>query len=210
VLQEGEMKRVGSTETRKVDVRVIAATNADLSRARQQGAFRDDLYYRLNVIAIELPPLRERAGDIPILAAHFLHKVNQRTGKKLEGIQPAAQELLERYPWPGNVRELENVIERAVVLGRTLEIGPADLPAVLQQSRPAPRPGGVGLAELPFREAKDASVAEFEGRYVAELLALCEGNMSEAARRAGMDRSNFRRLVRRHRLEGQVRSERSG
>jgi two-component system, NtrC family, response regulator HydG len=205
VLQEGEMKRVGSTETRKVQVRVIAATNADLARARKQGLFRDDLYYRLNVIAIDLPPLRERAGDISILAGHFLHKYALRNGKSLSTIHPQAMELLERYSWPGNVRELENVVERAVVLGRGSEIGVADLPPAVHSALPALHRGENALGALAYREAKTSAVNDFERRYTEDLLGLCDGNISEAARRAGMDRSNFRRMVKRHRLEGGVR-----
>ncbi len=139
VLQEGEIKRVGSSEIRHVDVRVIAATNIDLARARQNGTFREDLYYRLNVISIELPPLRDRVGDIPLLALHFLRKYNARTGKLLESIRPEVMEILERYNFPGNVRELENIIERAVVLARGKEIELHDLPEVMRETLPARR-----------------------------------------------------------------------
>ncbi len=195
VLQEGEFKRVGATEIRKVDVRVIAATNANLEKARDAGTFREDLYYRLKVITIDVPPLRNRIDDIPLLAIHFLKKYSQRNNKDLRGFTPEALEMLNRYPWPGNVRELENAIERAVVLGRQEEIQATDLPAELRQPHPARRASGSLLVELPFRKAREVASREFEEQYLSEMLSLTGGNVSEASRRAGMDRSNFRRVM---------------
>jgi len=116
VLQEGEIQRLGARETKQVDVRVIAATNRDLKREVEEGRFRSDLYYRLNVFPIELPPLRVRRGDIPLLTAFFLSKCVQRLGKKVDFVAPSVQQVLNAYDWPGNVRELQNVIERAVIL----------------------------------------------------------------------------------------------
>jgi transcriptional regulator with GAF, ATPase, and Fis domain len=116
VLQEREFEPLGAERTQHVDVRVIAATNRDLKQMVSEGKFQEDLYYRLNVIPIEIPPLRERREDIPALIDHFVEKHRQRTGKRIDGIDPAASDLLQRYEWPGNVRELENTIERAVVL----------------------------------------------------------------------------------------------
>jgi two-component system response regulator HydG len=201
VLQEGEIKRVGSSEIRRVDVRVIAATNIDLARARQNGTFREDLYYRLNVISIELPPLRERIGDIPLLALHFLRKYNARTGKVLESIRPEVMEILERYSFPGNVRELENIVERAVVLARGKEIELHDLPEVMRGTLPARREAGTSLIELPYKKAKEVAVTEFDRRYLSELLVQTGGNISQASRRAGMDRSNFRRVIKKYGLD---------
>jgi len=201
VLQEGEMKRVGANEIRRVDVRVIAATNTDLTRARREGTFREDLYYRLNVITIDLPPLRDRSGDIPLLALHFLRKYTSRANKQIDSIQPQAMELLERYGWPGNVRELENVIERAVVLGRGQEIGDGDLPDGLRGPGPARRDSATALADLTYRKAKEIAVSEFERRYVQEVLSQSEGNVSQASRRAGMDRSNFRRVMKKYDID---------
>ncbi len=201
VLQEGEIKRVGSSEIRRVDVRVIAATNIDLARARQNGTFREDLYYRLNVISIELPPLRERVGDIPLLALHFLRKYNARTGKVLESIRPEVMEILERYNFPGNVRELENILERAVVLARGKEIELHDLPEVMRGTLPARREAGTSLVELPYKKAKEVAVTEFDRRYLSELLVQTSGNISQASRRAGMDRSNFRRVIKKYGLD---------
>jgi transcriptional regulator with GAF, ATPase, and Fis domain len=201
VLQEGEMKRVGSNEIRRVDVRVIAATNADLDKARREGAFREDLYYRLNVITIDLPPLRDRSGDIPLLALHFLRKYTSRANKQIDSIQPEAMELLERYGWPGNVRELENVVERAVVLGRGDEVAESDLPDGLRGPGPARRDSATALTDLPYRKAKEIAVSEFERRYVQEVLSQSEGNVSQASRRAGMDRSNFRRVMKKYDID---------
>jgi len=203
VLQEGEIKRVGSTDTRRVDVRVVAATNVDLLEATKRGNFREDLYYRLNVITIQLPTLRERTGDVPLLALHFLRKYNARTGKKIEGIEPEALQALERYSWPGNVRELENVIERAVVLGRGRFIRPADLPENFHQSAPPRRDEGRALADLPYKQAKAVALAEFDRRYLSELLVRADGIVSRAARLAGMDRSNFRRVLKKYDLEAE-------
>jgi DNA-binding NtrC family response regulator len=128
-LQEREFERVGGNETINVDVRVIAATNRDLKQMVAEGKFREDLYYRLNVINLEMPALRDRPSDVPLLASHFLRKYAAENGKELSGFTPEALECLTSYSWPGNVRELENVVERAVVLARSTEITVADLPA---------------------------------------------------------------------------------
>ncbi len=222
VLQEGEIKRVGADETRTVDVRVLAATNVDLKARIQTGEFRADLYYRLHVITIALPPLRERGDDVLLLADHFLQKFArsmQRTAKSLS--RDAARALCD-YDWPGNVRELEHAIEHAMVLARKDVISATDLPfartpSTLRESGTMPglgperasstmattgREGGqallADLARLPYAEAKGRLVALFDETYTGELLRQTGGNMSEAARRAGLDRSNFRRLLKRH------------
>ena len=129
VLQEFEFEPVGSTKTQRVDTRVMLATNEDLAQAVQQGRFRQDLYYRVNVINIELPPLRERISDIPLLAQHFLTRTSEEAGKKSAGFNEDALAALSRYPWPGNVRELQNVVERAVLLGRGPSVNVEDLPS---------------------------------------------------------------------------------
>ena len=134
VLQDKEFKRVGGTKDIKVDIRIITATNRDLSKAVAEGKFREDLYYRLNVIPITLPPLRERADDIPLLSYHFLNKFNKALNKNVKGFLPAAMELLSGYEWRGNVRELENVIERAVALSNSEIITPEYLPDILRNS----------------------------------------------------------------------------
>ncbi|HEY8210711.1 MAG TPA: sigma-54 dependent transcriptional regulator [Myxococcaceae bacterium] len=199
VLQEGEVKRVGANESIKVDVRVIAASNLDLARAKEQGKFREDLFYRLNVITVKLPPLRDRPEDIPLLSAHFLKMYAGKLGKKIAGIDPAAMEALTVNGWVGNVRELENVIERAVVLTANEMISLDDLPP---NFREAPRGGGdveiFSLAHLPYVQAKKLAMRAFERRYLSALLEKNSNNVSSAARAAGVDRSNFRRLLKQY------------
>jgi DNA-binding NtrC family response regulator len=203
-LQEGEIKRVGSDETRTVDVRVLAATNVDLRRKVTAGEFREDLFYRLNVVAIRLPALRERREDIPLLAMHFLKKYTVRLGKDVSSLAPEAMRLLQQHPWPGNVRELENAIEYAIVFCREGTITPEDLPfeqPTLVVTEPLGRATGVvlpgGIVELPYKEAKQAALTAFETAYFRALLERTGGNVSQAAREAQLDRSNFRRAARR-------------
>ncbi len=203
VLQEGEVKRVGSNDTLKVDVRVIAASNVDLARAKEQGKFREDLFYRLNVITVRLPPLRDRPEDIPLLAHHFLKLFAGKTGKRVTSITPSAMEALTTHRWTGNVRELENVIERAVVLAASEAIDVADLPSEVRDNS---KGGGevelFSLAHLPYAQAKKLAMRAFERRYLASLLEKSSGNVSMAARAAGVDRSNFRRLLKQYEVGG--------
>jgi DNA-binding NtrC family response regulator len=195
VLQEGEVRRVGSNDTTKVDVRVIAATNIDLAAARARGKFRDDLFYRLNVIAIRLPALRERSEDIPALAHHFIAKSAARAHRPPPTLSNEVLALLRRYRWPGNVRELENAMERAVVLTRGAEITTAELPLQILGTPERIAPDAQVLSDLPYAQAKQSALHSFEKRYLGALMRKTEGNLSEAARLAGMDRSNFRRLL---------------
>ncbi|MFL5318634.1 MAG: sigma-54-dependent transcriptional regulator [Myxococcaceae bacterium] len=202
-LQEGEIKRVGSNDTVKVDVRVIAATNVDLHKAKEQGRFREDLFYRLNVISVQLPPLRDRPDDVPMLAQHFLKTYCEKMSKKVTGFDPQAMEALTCHRWVGNVRELENVIERAVVLTQHEQIQLDDLPPHLREN-----PNGAGdvevisLAHLPYAEAKKLAMRAFERRYLSSLLEKNNNNISSAARSAGVDRSNFRRLLKQYEVAG--------
>jgi two-component system response regulator HydG len=207
VLQEGEFKRVGSTDPIRVDVRVIAATHRDLPRLVKSGRFREDLFYRLNVINIPLPPLRERVEDIPLLAYHFLRRYSDRLGKRVKALAPEALELLCGHRWPGNVRELENAVERAVVLCRGDAVMPADLPPVVTgHTLPLVRevPGGDDEAQwlaLSYAAAKDQALRRFEKGYVEAQMKANDNNISAAARRAGMDRSNFKRVLRKYRTD---------
>ncbi len=210
VLQEGEVKRVGSTETLKVDVRVIAATNRDLQRAVHAGKFREDLFYRLNVIAIDLPPLRDRPEDIPLLAHHFLRKFGAKMGKAVKTITPEAVARLTTHRWVGNVRELENAVERAVVLCRGEEIHPEDLPPSLGSDISAPDVEVTSLAHLPYAEAKRLSMRSFERRYLSALMRRSGDNVTKAAEAAGMDRSNFRRLLKQYEVAGRSRDAAAG
>jgi DNA-binding NtrC family response regulator len=202
VLQEGEVKRVGSNETVRVDVRVVAATNSDLQEGMKRGTFREDLFYRLNVISIQLPPLRERREDIPLLAYHFLRKYSERMGKKIERIAPEALALLQAYRWAGNVRELENVIERAVVLQHGDTVVPSDLPPHIAQVTQVGLDDHKSLSNLPYKKAKRMALVAFERRYLTSLLSRSGGNISQASRAAGLDRSNFRRILKKYNLAG--------
>ncbi len=207
VLQEGEIKKVGSTDPVKVDVRVIAATHRDLPKLVRAGKFREDLFYRLNVIAIPLPPLRERLDDVPLLAHHFVRRYSDRLGKKVRTLAPAAIELLCVYRWPGNVRELENAIERAVVLCRADSVQPTDLPpSITGRTAPVLREASqpsddTELLAQSYATAKDNALRNFEKRYVEALMRACDNNISAAARKAGMDRSNFKRVLRKYRSD---------
>jgi two-component system, NtrC family, response regulator HydG len=216
VLQEGELKRVGSAESVHVDVRVIAATHRDLPKLVKSGKFREDLFYRLNVINIPLPPLRDRVDDVPLLAHHFLRRYADRLSKKVRSVAPEALELLSGYRWPGNVRELENAIERAVVLCRSEIVLPGDLPpAVTGRTAPLVREAPVNGDEatwlsLSYAAAKEQALRRFEKGYVDALMKACDSNISAAARKAGMDRSNFKRVLRKYRADVEPDSDDEG
>jgi len=185
VLQEREFERLGSNTTRHIDVRLVAATNQDLRAALEQGTFREDLYYRLNVVPINIPPLRERKQDIPFLANHFLTKLAPDTGSQVESITDAAMEKLLAYHWPGNVRELENVIERSLVMagGKQLDVGDIKL-----ESAPRPRAQSEGTGFLP----PGMSLDEYEQEIIREALKRADGNKSQAARLLGLTRNALR------------------
>lgn len=188
VLQEHEFERVGGEKTIKVDARIIAATNRDLLTAVREGRFREDLYYRLNVVTVNLPPLRERREDVPALADHFLDRFAKETGRRIEGIEPAAMELLVRYDWPGNVRELENIIERAVVLEKGPEVSPASLPLTL-------RDGADTVCDLTLPEGKAGLtdlLEDLERQLIVKALKDNDGSQTAAAASLGLKRSTFR------------------
>jgi two-component system response regulator AtoC len=198
VLQERQVRRVGGNRFIDVDVRVISATHQNLAEMLQEGKFREDLYYRLNVISLPLPPLRERPGDIPILAYHFLRKYVAQSGKEVKGISPETLELLEAYPWAGNVRELQNVIERAVVLAEGEMINPVELPASLRLPQKAP--AALVADHLSLKKAKRQWLEAFEREYLVALLKKHQGNISQAAKTAGVDRKTIHRLIKRYRI----------
>ncbi len=187
-------------------MRVVAATNVDLRSRIAAGRFREDLYYRLNVVPISLPALRERREDIPLLAYHFLQKYASRSASQVKKISPEAMRLLSQHHWQGNVRELENAVEHAVVFCRDDTMTPAELPFGRPSNGAPPDtsaaaasdPGAQGLFELPYREAKERSLEAFETAYFEGLLARTQGNVSEAARQAGARIGRiFRRAVKR-------------
>jgi DNA-binding NtrC family response regulator len=198
VIQEREFMRLGGVETVKVDVRVVAATNVDLRRAVEEGRFREDLYYRLNVIAIQLPPLRQRKEDVPALVQHFVDKYTQENGKAVEGVTPEAMQVLMDYDWPGNVRELENVIERGVVLATGPMIGKELVP---DQVRSSPGffhippvsvpPEGINLREV---------IAGFERRIIESTLDTTGGVQKDAARLLGLKPTTLNEMIKRHNI----------
>jgi DNA-binding NtrC family response regulator len=193
VLQAGESKAVGDVITRKVRVRVIAATNRDLERAMEAAEFREDLFYRFNTFTITLPPLRERGEDMPVLAYHFLRTAAAKVNKKVERITAEALDLLNRYAWPGNLRELENIIERAVVLAPERSIEVHHLPLHLQE------PGKLELTvDDGLLAGKDRLIREFERQAVLRFLRETGGNITAAARKARITRRNFHRLIAKH------------
>jgi DNA-binding NtrC family response regulator len=194
LLQEGEYRPVGGNATRKADTRFIAATNRLLKKEIACGRFREDLYYRLNVINFELPSLGERRGDIPLLSHHFLKKYAGINDKRISEIHPLAMQRLMALDYPGNVRELENIIERGVIFCRTETLMPEDL--FLDRERPemiGTFPPSLG--QLPFKDAKDQMVAIFHRQYIDQLLRDNGGNVSRAAEKAGIQRQYLHRLM---------------
>jgi len=188
VLQEQEFERVGGTKPIRVDLRFVAATNRDLGRAIKDGAFREDLFFRLNVVTVPLPPLRDRTDDIVPLVNHFLARFSRELGKRIQEITPEGWDLLKKYRWPGNVRELANVIERAAVLSAGERITPADLPLGAITSS-----GGLPAPEAPasFHEA----VVAYKRQLIRETLLRLGGNQSKAAGALGLQRTYLSRLI---------------
>lgn len=185
-LQEHEIKRVGGVENIKVDVRIIAATNRPLEPLVKSGRFREDLFDRLNVVSITLPPLRERKDDIPLLASYFLNKYSEENGKKISHLSPEALEILTQYSWPGNVRELEHTIERAVILTRNPIILPEDLPRKILEE----------VKEMTKEEPEELlTLKEMEKRYVLKVLQETKGNKKKASEILGIDRTTLYRIL---------------
>ena len=187
VIQEQEVRHVGGTASIKVDVRIVAATNRDLAQMVKEGKFREDLFYRLNVVRIVVPPLRERREDIPMLAHHFLQKASSANSQPVRGFVPETMALLERYAWPGNVRELENVVERTVSLAPGPLIMPDDLPETVRKAEAAPARGAEALLSLD----------EVEKRHLNRVLRETDGNKVRAAKILGIDRRTLYRMAER-------------
>jgi DNA-binding NtrC family response regulator len=197
VLQEHEFERVGGTRAIRVDVRVISATNRNMLDEVRAGRFREDLYYRLNVVLMQMPALRERRSDIPILARHFLNRVAAKAGRRLTGISEPALASLMAYDWPGNVRELENAIERAAVLGATDQILREDLPEEIVEAAPA--------------QAEDdtyhSAVRDSKRRAIVNAFRAAGGSYTEAARLLGVHPNYLHRLVRNLQLKSTLTAE---
>ncbi len=206
VLESREVRRVGETSTRRVDVRVVAATNRELEREVNRGRFREDLYYRLSVVTVRVPPLRERLEDVELLVRVFLKALNATREERL--FTPDVIASMHAYDWPGNVRELRNYVERSVVLESTSPAGTGRTRASAPPESTALAPGVTSAPsiqidlQLSFRDGKERLVAAYERLYVAELMRWADGNVSRAARRANMDRMNLYRVLQRHGLRG--------
>ena len=187
VLQEGEFEQVGSTQTHQVDVRVLSATNQNLDRAMASGKFREDLFYRLNAVTIEVPPLRQRKADIPLLCQAFIDKMSERLNTQVQRVGAQALARLESHDWPGNVRELENAILRAMALAKGEEIALADLPANVTERIAEKTPEEEAL----FHDARE----QFEEQFIRNALAATRGNISQAAERIQLGRRNLQRKI---------------
>jgi Nif-specific regulatory protein len=207
VLQEGEVRRLGSTTDQAVDVRIVAATNRSLRAMVREGTFREDLYYRLNVVPTELPPLRERRQDIPLLAAAFLSRMAQRHGKPEPRLAAETLECLSRHDFPGNIRELENAMERAVVLANGPVITLGDLPAEIRGEEEAGSAAAAPRTNDELKEAKrlarDQAQATVERSFIESLLGSTGGNVTKAAAAAGMNRSLLQQMMARHGLNAE-------
>jgi two-component system response regulator PilR (NtrC family) len=198
-IQLREIRRVGDTKDVKTDVRLIAASNRDLEEAVAEGILREDLFYRLNVIPIQLPPLRERREDIPLLVAHFLQKFSKELGKDVRGVTPEALGVLERYRWPGNIRELENVLERAIVLGAGEILEVDSLPASVRHAGPDRR--GTGVLEIPEDGLDlEATLDDLESRYLQRALDRTGGVQTKAAELLKMTFRQFRYKLQKHHM----------
>ena len=206
VLQEREFERVGGTETVRVDVRVVSATHRDLETLIAEGKFREDLYYRLNVFPITLPPLRDRLEDLPRLVEHFVAKFTRTTGKSVRGFDPSAIGAMTQYSWPGNVRELENVVERAIIVCRNAEVTAADLdfgrraaqvPVTMPTAASGPVAGGSAVGGRPLQ----ARLQEQEKNEIVAAIDRNQGNIAGAARALGINRSTLYYRLRKHGLE---------
>ena len=200
MLQEGEFISLGDTLAKHVDVRIIAATNQNLINKVQEKGFREDLYYRLNVINIQIPPLRDRKEDIPLLTKHFIEKYNERENKRIKGISPEVEEEFYRYHWPGNIRELENAIERAITLTNEAIIPlPVILPFVKKE-------GGNDmfrdeLLSQPYKEARKKALDTFNIKYVKNVLNKNSGNVTNAAKEIEIERQYLQRILKKYNIK---------
>jgi two-component system response regulator HydG len=190
VLQEREVTRVGGEEVIPVDVRIVAATNKDLLQEIETERFREDLYYRLNVVALKVPPLRERREDIPLLANHFLKRFSGKNNKDIKGLTPQAMDHLLKHPWPGNVRELMNAVERGVVMSRSAYLDSEDLPLIPKDMEQDPR--------IPPETPGDLPLEEIEKATILKTLEATGGNKSEAARRLGITRKTLHKKLKKY------------
>ncbi len=213
VLQFGEFEKVGSYQVQKVDVRILAATNKDLSSMVEQGKFREDLFYRFKIIEVHFPPLRERPDDISLLVDHFVRTYSEKLGKPIEQIDPQFMRCLERYPFPGNIRELEGIVQRAIILTKENHISASDLPPEVLEcskittgSKESFRPV-ISLArtneelKIAREETSRLAIAEVECAFLKVALEEAGGNITRAAQKTGMNRSLFQRMIKKHEIQ---------
>jgi len=204
VLESKQVRKVGDTELRQIDIRLISATNRELGEMVREGDFREDLYYRLNVVPIFLPPLRERQGDIPLLANSFLERFCKKNQVNAKGFSAETMFLMESYHWPGNVRELRNIVERLAILCEQDRIEPHHLPDEIRQATLRPTATQLPTTWEEFKKLKhqirDAAVQQLERRFLTEALQRCEGNVSRAAEQIGIQRTNLHALMRKYGL----------
>ncbi len=201
VIQEKEIKPLGDTRTVKVDVRIIASTNRDLEQRIREGAFREDFFYRLNVLPITLPPLRERPGDIPLIASFLLEKHCRKLNRPGKTLSPELFEIITAFRWKGNVRELENAIVQGILFSKGDVIRPADM--VMEEGGPGQ--SGAGRLDdiptgLPYREAKEAMLQRFNAEYIGRLLSETDGNVTRAAAKCGLERQSLQQVMRRYKI----------
>jgi Nif-specific regulatory protein len=206
LLQEHEIERVGGARPIAVDIRVIAATNLDLEKEVRQGRFREDLFYRLNVVPITLPPLRDRIADLDLLIPFFLEKYAKESRKNLKSLSPEAVGAMKAYHWPGNVRELENVVQRGIVLSRGARIELSDLPPEIAGVRAETRESAAGVAsnedlKEAKRRAREEAAAEVERRFLEQILTTSKGNVTQAAAAAGMNRTLLQQLLKKYNID---------
>ncbi len=200
VLQEGEFISLGDTTTKKVDVRIIAATNQDLLQRVQEKEFREDLYYRLNVINIKMPLLRERKEDIPLLVKHFIEKYNKKENKQIKGISPEVEKEFYNYNWPGNVRELENVIERAITLANEDVISMGVVSSLVKKEGDIEIIGDE-LFSQPYKEARRKAIDSFNIKYITNTLNKNNGNVTNAAKESEIERQYLQRMLKRYNIK---------
>ncbi|MGA8830618.1 MAG: sigma 54-interacting transcriptional regulator, partial [Desulfomonilaceae bacterium] len=196
VLQEREFEPLGSTKTVKVDIRILSATNKDLKEEVKRGTFREDLFYRLNVVPIQLPPLRERKEDIPLLTEHFLKIYNEKNGRHLKGFHPRALDAMMRYSWPGNIRELENVVERAVILTRDEYVSLPELPESIARAVENPIPGMNRDGVRP-----GTTIREIEKELILVTLEHNDGNRTRSAAELGITRRTLQNKLKEYGID---------
>jgi transcriptional regulator with PAS, ATPase and Fis domain len=195
LLEDKEVRPLGANQSEKIDARVVSASNRNLAEQVQGGKFRQDLYYRLNVIRIELPPLRQRSHDIPLLVNHFVQKFTAGVHRRVDGVAADAMAALRSYDWPGNIRELEHTIERAVLLGKATMIGVEDLPVAMSKKAELEILMVQGLAQ-------QFTLADLEREYIGKVLESTQGNKTEAAKLLGVDRTTLYRKLEEYKIKG--------